>query len=59
MRLFMRGYGVCQERILRRRFFSVYFSACVIGCEERGVKNCEWQKSKKEQQQTEAQPDSA
>jgi uncharacterized protein (DUF1778 family) len=27
--------------------FSVYFSACVIGYEERGVKNCEWQNPKK------------
>jgi hypothetical protein len=37
-------------------FFSVYFSACVIGYEERGVKNCEWQ-NPKEQEQTEGQPD--
>ena len=39
--------SVCQEHILRRRFFSVYFSACVIGYEERAGKNCKMAKSKK------------
>jgi len=38
--------------------FSVYFSACVIGCEERGVKTANG-KIQKEQEQTEAQPDGA
>jgi len=26
----------------------LFFSACVIGYEERGVKNCEWQNPKRE-----------
>jgi hypothetical protein len=38
--------------------FSVYFSARVIGCEERGVKTANG-KIQKEQEQTEAQPDGA
>ncbi len=51
-------YSVCQEQIGRRRFFSVYrlyFSACVIGYEERGVETANG-KIQKEQEQTEAQP---
>jgi hypothetical protein len=39
-------------------FFSVYFSARVMGCEERGVKNANG-KIQKEPEQTEAQPDGA
>ena len=34
------------------------FAACVIGCEERGVKTANG-KIQKEQEQTEAQPDGA
>jgi hypothetical protein len=33
-------------------------SACVIGCEERGVKNCKW-RNPKEPEQSEAQPGDA
>ena len=51
----MRYYGACQERILRRRTFSVYFSTCVIGYEEKTANG----KIQKEQEQTEAQPDGA
>jgi hypothetical protein len=43
---------------LRRRVFSVYFSARVIGWEERGVKTANG-KIQKEQEQSEAQPDGA
>jgi uncharacterized protein (DUF1778 family) len=43
----MRRNGVCQEHILRRRFFSVYFSACVIGNEKRRCKKLPMAKSKK------------
>ena len=51
----MRIYGVCQEHILRRRFFGVYFSDCVIGYEEKTANG----KIQKEQEQSEAQPDGA
>ena len=57
----IRRSSVCQEHILRRRFLAynrALLSACVIGCEERGVKTANG-KIQKEQDQTEAQPDGA
>ena len=54
----IRIYSVCQEHLLRRRYFSVYFSGCAIGYEERGVKTAN-AKIQEEQEQTEAQPDGA
>jgi uncharacterized protein (DUF1778 family) len=43
----IRSYGALPEQIGRRRVFSVYLSARVIGYEERGIKNCEMAKPKK------------
>jgi hypothetical protein len=51
----IRIYGARQEHALRTTLFSVYFSACVVGYEERGVKTANG-KIEKEQEQTEAQP---
>jgi hypothetical protein len=38
--------------------YKLFLSACVIGCEERGLKTANG-KIQKEQEQTEAQPDGA
>jgi uncharacterized protein (DUF1778 family) len=46
----MRIYSVCQEQIGRRGFLAynrLLLSACVIGCEEPGVKKLAMAKSKK------------
>ena len=54
----IRIINACQEQLGRRRLFSVYFSTCVIGYEEQGVKTAN-DKIQKEQQQSEAQSDGA
>ena len=47
-----------KNKVYADAFLAYIFSACVIGCEERGVKTANG-KIQKEQEQTEAQPDGA